>query len=99
MTLAALAQSVGVTSVTMLQTERGQSILTDTHVALAAKALEIDPPYLLELAAIDRGKLSISDKPLRVQKLVCRIAHGELSDKVMERLAAILDREQEPIAA
>lgn len=96
MTREQLGASVGVTKMAIYYTESGETVLEDRYVRAAAKALRVDELHLLELAAKDRGKLMISDKPPDTQKLLCRIAHGtDLSPEAVAKIEAVLDLEQD----
>lgn len=95
---AKMAAIAGVSDVTLYWTLQGKQVLGDKYIWRIASQLGIDPLPLLELAAIDRGSVSIAEKPRSVQRLLCRLAHGDsLSEHTAAKLAAILD--QEPVAA
>lgn len=97
-TLKSLGRRIGVTHVCILYAEQGKNIPPDDRIRDIAAALEIDPKPLLRLAALERGTLSIKQAPQEIQRLICRITHGEnISPQTAAKLTAILD--QEPVAA
>lgn len=97
-TRAYLSKAAGVSHVTMLHVERGKQVLGDQYVKRMAAHFGMDALPLLELAALERGTLSIKQAPEEIQRLICRITHGEpLSAQTAAKLTAILD--QEPVAA
>lgn len=99
LSLEGLARRVGLTKVAIYKFEIGKICLADDHIRQIAPVLDLSPVALLEMAAIDRGSLVIRDQPHTVQRLICRLAHGNsVSPETAAKLAAILDQEQ-PLAA
>lgn len=98
MTLEGVGQLVGLTKAAICNVETGVSYTTEESLRKIAAVLELNPSMLLQMAAIERGTLSIKQVPASIQRLLCRMAHGETpSAATAAKLSAILDHE--PVAA
>lgn len=98
MTLEGVGQRVGLSKVSIHNLETGKKFTSDEYLRKIAEVLELNPPMLLQMAAIERGTLSLKQVPESIQRLLCRMAHGETpSAATAAKLSAILDHE--PVAA